>query len=128
MAASWLVAHSISACTRDGPGPPICRTSGKASSPGFTLLETLISMIILTLAVIGLLQALTLALRVYSLTDKHRQETLRRWNRVEQIRMGSGVGGAPLSGLSEGRRLYRFRLLDREDRQRTRWEILDGQQ
>ena len=85
-------------------------------------------MIILTLAVVGLLQALTLALRVYSLTDKHRVETLRRWNRVEQIRMGSGVGGEPVPGMSEGRRLYQFKLLDQLGGQRARWEILDGQQ
>ncbi len=84
-------------------------------------------MIILTVAVVGLLQALTLALRVYSLTDKHRVETLRRWNRTEQIRMGSGFEGEAVSEMPMGRHLYRFKLVDREDGQHARWEILDRQ-
>ncbi len=85
-------------------------------------------MIILTAAVVGLLQALTLALRVYSLTDKHRVETLRRWNRREQIRMGSGVEGETVSKMPMGRHLYRFRLVDQEGGQHAKWEILDGQE
>ena len=128
MATSRLVADSTGACSRNRLGLQIWRASRRANSPAFTLLETLISMIILTVTVVGLLQALTLALRVYSLTDKHRVETLRRWNRVEQIRMGSVVGGEPVPGMSKGRRLYQFKLLDRVGGQRARWEILDGQQ
>ena len=85
-------------------------------------------MIILTLAVVGLLQGLTLALRVYSLTDKHRLETLRRWNRAEQIRTGSAVDREPVAEIPIGRSLYRFKLLDQEGGQEAQWEILDGQQ
>ena len=128
MAASRLIADSIAHCSRNRPSRLIWWVSQRTDSTAFTLLETLISMIILTLAVVGLLQALTLALRVYSLTDKHRLETLRRWNRVEQIRMGSPVDGEPIAELPSGRRLYRFKLLDQQGGQEVRWEILDGQQ
>ncbi len=128
MAASRLVAHSTVDCSRNRPSRQIWRLSQSTDSPAFTLLETLISMIILTLAVVGLLQGLTLALRVYSLTDKHRLETLRRWNRAEQIRTGSAVDREPVAEIPIGRSLYRFKLLDQEGGQEAQWEILDGQQ
>ncbi len=125
MAASRLVANSTGNCSRNRLGRRIWCLSRSTDSPAFTLLETLISMIILTLAVVGLLQALTLALRVYSLTDKHRIETLRRWNRAEQIRMRSAADREPVVDIPVERSPF-FNLPDQEGGHEAQWEISDG--
>lgn len=99
------------------------RIAGDSTRKGFALLEYLVATMILTVALLSLIQTLTLTLGNYAILEKRRQEVLERWNRSEEARSrepeGERVVLAP-----DGPALWRLNVSGSEDEDATSWEVL----
>lgn len=87
---------------------------------GFTLLEVLVAMVILTVAAVALMQAFGFSIRFYASANDRWRSGVELWNRSQEIRGNSSPEGEPFQVIEGARPLYRIVL---EDSSR-RWEVL----
>jgi Tfp pilus assembly protein PilV len=88
---------------------------------GFSLIESLISALLVMIFVIGLLQFTGQALLCYQINEDASTETFDLWNKARDLRRSASVSGDTLIPIAGARPLYRFTLTDSTGRQ---WEVL----
>ena len=91
---------------------------------GFTLVEVLISLMLLILATVSLFQSLDQASRHYGLAEGRWKATVEVWNQIELLRANSPATGEPLLILPNSRPLYRSVVRDSRLVGQSGWEIL----
>lgn len=91
---------------------------------GFTLVEVLISLMLLILATVSLFQSLDQAFRHYGLAEDRWKATVEVWNQIELLRANSPATGEPLLILPNSRPLYRSVVRDSRLVGQSGWEIL----
>ena len=91
---------------------------------GFTLVEVLISLMLLLLASASLMAGLDQAFRHYGLAKGRWKATVEVWNQVELLRADSPATGEPLLILPNSRPLYRSIIRDSRLAGQSGWEIL----
>lgn len=69
--------------------------SARDGETGFSLLEVLVSILLVTVACVALLQALGLSLQVLQRSRALRQESLQQWNRVQRWRAAVDASPRP---------------------------------
>ncbi|MFQ5741803.1 MAG: type II secretion system protein [Acidobacteriota bacterium] len=113
-------------------GPGIRSRSGQPhpqrAENGFTLVEILVSIALISGAIVALLHSLTLAVGVYSRSQVQWRSTTELWNRANQIR-GEAVAeeATAIFPIPGARPLYRV-ILEQESGERSiRWEVLRAQ-
>lgn len=87
---------------------------------GFTLLEVLVALVILTVAAVALMQAFGFSIRFYASAKDRWRSSVDLWNRVQEIRANPSPEGERLQVIEGARPVYRIVL---EDSSR-RWEVL----
>ena len=95
----------------------------RLTSEGFSLLEVLFSLLVLTVAIVALLHGVGTAFQAYSAAQRRWEITVDLWNRVEQSRVSPEEGGAWIEVFPQARPLYRVVLGDSV----RRWETLHAQ-
>jgi len=101
--------------------------SSAISIRGFTLIEVMLSLVLLMVTSMALLQGLELAFRHYSLAQHHWQATVELWNRVEKLRATHSPRGEPLQIIPDSRPLYRTLLTDPRLGEHSGWEVLNSE-
>jgi hypothetical protein len=91
---------------------------------GFSLVEVLISLMLLILASVSLLQSLDQAFRHYSLAESRWKATVEIWNQVELLRANPPATGESILILPNSRPLYRSVVRDSRLVGQSGWEIL----
>lgn len=99
------------------------RIAGDSATEGFALLEYLMATMILTVALLALIQTLTLTLGNYATMERRRQEVLERWNRSEEARSREPEGERAVL-VPDGPALWRLNVSGSEDENATSWEVL----
>lgn len=99
------------------------RIDGDGATEGFALLEYLMATMILTVALLSLIQTLALTLGNYAIMEKRRQEVLERWNRSEEARSREPEGERVLL-VPDGPGLWRLNVSGSEDENAASWEVL----
>jgi len=89
-----------------------------------TLVEVLISLMLLILTTVSLLESLDQAFRHYRLAEQRWKATIEVWNQTELLRADSPSTGEPLLILPNSRPLYRSVLRDSRLLDQSGWEIL----
>ncbi len=90
---------------------------------GFSLLEVMVSGLVLTIAAIALLQGFGFAYRSYALAQGHWETSVELWRRVKESRATPAADSESLQVLPLARPLYRTVLFDSY----RRWEVLRAQ-
>ena len=90
---------------------------------GFTLVEVLISLMLLILATAALFTGLDQAFRNYGLVEDRWKATVEVWNQIELLRADSPAAGEPLLILPNSRPLYRSVVRDSRLTGQSGWEI-----
>ncbi len=101
--------------------------SSATSIRGFTLIEVMLSLVLLMVTSMALLQGLELAFRHYSLAQHHWRATVELWNRVEKLRATHSPRGEPLQIIPDSRPLYRTLLTDPRLGEHSGWEVLNSE-
>jgi hypothetical protein len=91
---------------------------------GFSLVEVLISLMLLILATVSLLQSLDQAFRHYSLAESRWKATVEVWNQIERLRASPPSAGDALLILPTSRPLYRSIVRDSRLVGHSGWEVL----
>ena len=91
---------------------------------GFTLVEVLISLMLLIVVTASLLAGLGQAFRHYSLAQGRWKATVEVWNQIELLRSDSPATGETLLILPNSRPLYRSVIRDSRLMGQSGWEIL----
>ena len=99
------------------------RIAGDSAAEGFALLEYLMATMILTVALLSLIQTLALSLGNYAIMEKRRQEVLERWNRSEEARSREPEGERVVL-VPDGPALWRLNVSGSEDENAASWEVL----
>ena len=99
------------------------RITGDGATEGFALLEYLMATLILTVALLSLIQTLALTLGNYAIMENRRQEVLERWNRSEEARFRE-PGGERSVLVPAGPALWRLDVSGSEDENAASWEVL----
>ena len=99
------------------------RIAGNRATEGFALLEYLMATMILTVALLSLMQTLALTLGNYAIMEKRRQEVLERWNRSEEARFREPEGDRVVP-VPDGPALWRLNVSGSEDENAASWEVL----
>ena len=112
--------------TRPTPGHRVSKRKGSMEKRelGFTLVEVLISLMLLILATTSLLDGLGQAFRHYHLAGSRWRGTIEVWNQIELLRADSSVAGEPVLILPNARPLYRSVIRDSRLAGQSGWEIL----
>ncbi len=101
--------------------------SSAISLRGFTLIEVMLSLVLLLVASMALLQGLELAFRHYSLAQNHWKATVELWNQIEKLRATHSPRGEPLQIIPDSRPLYRTLLTDPRLGEHSGWEVLNSE-
>ncbi len=101
--------------------------SSAISIRGFTLIEVMLSLVLLMVTSMALLQGLELAFRHYSLAQDRWKATLELWNQIEEIRATHSSRGEPLQIIPDSRPLYRTLLTDPRMGEHSGWEVLNSE-
>ena len=99
----------------------------KISCNGFTLVEVMVSLVFFLVAALALLQGLDLALRHYSLVQRHWKATIDLWNQIEELRATAATQGDPIQIIPDSRPLYRTVFRDSRLTERSGWEVLSAE-
>ena len=99
------------------------RIAGDSAQEGFALLEYLMATMILTVALLSLIQTLALTLGNYAIMEKRRQEVLERWNRSEEARSREPEGERFVLA-PDGPALWRLDVSGSEEENAASWEVL----
>lgn len=99
------------------------RIAGDRATEGFALLEYLMATMILTVALLALIQTLALTLGNYATMENRRQEVLERWNRSEEARAREPEGERAVL-VPDGPALWRLNVSGSEEENATSWEVL----
>lgn len=99
------------------------RIGGDSAEDGFALLEYLMATTLLTVALLSLIQTLTLTLGNYAIMEKRRQEVIERWNRSEEVRSREPQGDR-IVVVPEGPSLWRLNVSGTEHENASSWEVL----
>lgn len=91
---------------------------------GFTLVEVLISMMLLILTTVSLLGSLDQAFRHYRTAELRWRATIEVWNQIELLRADTPAAGDPLLILPDSRPLYRSVIRDSRLLGQSGWEVL----
>ncbi len=94
---------------------------------GFTLIEVMVSLVLLLVASMALLQGLELAFRHYSLVQNHWKATVELWNQIEKLRASHSPRGEPFQIIPDSRPLYRTVLTDPRLGEHAGWEVLQSE-
>ncbi len=97
------------------------------SANGFTLIEVMLSLVLLLVASMALLQGLELAFRHYSLVQNRWKATVELWNQIEELRATHSPRGEPLQIIPDSRPLYRTLLTDPRLGEHSGWEVLNSE-
>lgn len=98
------------------------------SSTGFTFIEVLATVLLVSMLAVGMLQAMVLALHAYTATGDHWKATLELWNQSNQFLAGKISGTSSLQPSLESQGLDRIILEDESEKTGIRWEVLRAQQ
>ena len=90
---------------------------------GFSLLEVMISGLVLTIAATALLQSIGFVCQSYSSARNHWEGSVKLWRRVEESRTAPTIDAESIQILPEARPLYRTVVSDSD----RRWEVLRAQ-
>ncbi|MEE8348448.1 MAG: prepilin-type N-terminal cleavage/methylation domain-containing protein [Acidobacteriota bacterium] len=91
---------------------------------GFTLVEVLISLMLLIVATTSLFTGLGHAFHHYGLAQGRWKATIEVWNQIEVLRADPPATGTPLLILPHSRPLYRSIIRDSRALGKSGWEIL----
>ncbi len=91
---------------------------------GFTLVEVLISLMLLILTSVSLLESLDQAFRHYRIAEQRWRATIEVWNQIELLRADSPAAGDSLLILPNSRPLYRSVIRDSRLLGQSGWEVL----
>ena len=91
---------------------------------GFTLVEVLISLMLLILTSVSLLESLDQAFRHYRIAEQRWRATIEVWNQIELLRADSPTAGDSLLILPNSRPLYRSVIRDSRLLGQSGWEVL----
>ena len=99
------------------------RVAGGNREAGFAFLEYLMATMILTVALLSLLQTMALTLGNYTVMDQRRREVVQRWNRTEEARSREPQGVRVVL-VPDGPSLWRLNVSGAEDENAPTWEVL----
>ena len=103
------------------------RCNDTDSSAGFTFIEVLATVFLVSMLAVGMLQAMVLALHAYGATGNHWKATLDLWNRSNQFMAGELTATSALLPSEEARSLDRIILKDESEKSGIEWEVLRAQ-
>jgi hypothetical protein len=101
------------------------RVSRASAAGGYSLLEVLVSMVFLTVAALSVMQAISVAAKAYSFSERHWHGTVERWNRAVGLRADPPLEGQDFLLASEVPPLHRH-VLPAEGTGED-WEVLIAQ-
>lgn len=94
---------------------------------GFSLLEAVVSMVFLTLGLVGLLLAFSAALRVEQQSREFWRGAVARFSQAQQLRADPQPAGRPLQIAPGIPPLYRQEVPGENSKEGVRWEVWRGQ-
>ena len=101
--------------------------SSATSIRGFTLIEVMLSLVLLMVTSMALLQGLELAFRHYALAQNRWKASVELWNQIEKLRATHSPRGEPLQIIPDSRPLYRILLTDPRLGEHSGWEVLHSE-
>ncbi|MEE8461782.1 MAG: prepilin-type N-terminal cleavage/methylation domain-containing protein [Acidobacteriota bacterium] len=101
--------------------------SSATSIRGFTLIEVMLSLVLLMVTSMALLQGLELAFRHYALAQNRWKASVELWNQIEKLRATHSPRGEPLQIIPDSRPLYRTLLTDPRLGEHSGWEVLNSE-
>ena len=91
---------------------------------GFSLLEVLVSITIVTVIVVGVLQCMAYCLQISLAADRHWRDSLSRWNQVQELRSQRNTQGAPFMVLLHARPMSYWVVASESEDDEGGWEVL----
>lgn len=95
-----------------------------ASCAGFTFIEVLATVLLVTMLAVGMLQAIVLALHAYNATGDYWKTTIELWNHSNQFLACEVPSTSSLQPSQESQSLERVVLQDESRGTSIRWEVL----
>lgn len=80
------------------------------NSSGFSLLEVVVGLALITLLAAGILQSVALIASAYRIAEQQRREVLRKWNASRHLRLSLEASPELVQPPAGGRPLYRHEI------------------